>query len=189
MRILIILLSIFSISAYAASTQSLFRSPETPAIVAQTPEDDAAIIKTLQRLIKSSPTIAKFDIKVNSKAGVVTLMGVVDSDTQADRLIAHAESIIGVSDVDASGLKVKDGKQPFADMIITAKIKGLLVREDLFGEKDVASINTSIETKDGTVYLSGHVDNKAQIDNAIEIIKKNIPEIKNVEYSVVMIKN
>lgn len=189
MRILLILFSflIFSMNVSAASTQSFFQSPEPTGVVAKTPADDAAITKTLKKIIKTSPTISKFNIHVNTKNGVVTLIGTVDSDTQADRLIAHAQSIIGVDSVDASELKVKDGKQPFADMITTAKIKGLLVREDLFGEKDVASINTSIETKDGTVYLSGHVENKAQIDNAIEIIKKNIPDVKNVEYSVVMI--
>ncbi|HEX2549764.1 MAG TPA: BON domain-containing protein [Gammaproteobacteria bacterium] len=190
MRIFLILISFlaFSLNAVAASTQSFFQAPAPTKVVATTPEDDAAITQTLKKIIRNSPTIAKFNIDVDTKQGVVVLNGVVDSDTQADRLVAHAQSIIGVADVDATHLKVKDGKQPFADMITTAKIKGLLVREDLFGEKDVASINTSIETKDGIVYLSGHVDNKTQINNAIEIIKKNIPELKGVEYSVVMIK-
>ena len=99
-------------------------------------------------------------------------------------LIEYGESIIGVKHVDTSNLKIKDGSQPFADAITTAKIKGLLIREDLFGEKDIASVTTSVETKDGVVYLSGQIDNKDQINNAIEIIKKNIPEVKKVEYNV-----
>ena len=112
------------------------------------------------------------------------LQGTVDSDTQWSSVIERAESIIGVVDINVNGLMIKDGTQPMADALITAKVKGLLIREELFGEKDVASIDTNIETKDGIVYISGNVDDQAQIDNAIEIIKKALPEVKAVEYHV-----
>ena len=153
-------------------------------IVAKTPEDDAAISRTLKSLINKSKNLSKLSIKFTVEKGVVKYTGTADSDTQVTTLIEYGESIIGVKDVDTSDLKIKDGSQPFADAIITAKIKGLLIREDLFGEKDIASVTTSVETKDGVVYLSGQIENKDQINNAIEIIKKNIPEVKSVEYNV-----
>lgn len=153
-------------------------------IVAKTPEEDAKVTSSVKELIKRSKNLSKYDIKVTTNKGVVSLEGVVDSDSQASTLVEFAQSIIGVSDVDTSKLTVKDGTQPLADTFITAKIKGLMIREDLLGEKDIASMGTSIETKDGVVYITGLVDNKNQIDNAIEIIKKNVPEVKKVEYHV-----
>ena len=120
--------------------------------------------------------------------GLVTIEGEVESNTQVSSLVEHAESIVGVVDVDTSKLTVKGSQDPLTDTITTAKVKGLLIREKLFGEKDVAAINTSVETKDGVVYLSGVMDNKEQINNAIDIIKRNIPEVKKVEYSVSEIK-
>ncbi len=166
----------------SAPTESV--STEKPDVTAKTPEDDAKITETLTKLIKHSKVLSKLNVKVSTEKGVVSLVGEVDSDTEASSLVEHAESIIGVSDVDTSKLTVKSSKHPFADTMITAKIKGLLVREKLFGEKDVAAINTSVETTDGVVYLSGVLDNKDQINNAIAIIKKNIPEVKKVEYKV-----
>ena len=161
------------------------RDTATPTkIVAKTPEDDAVITKTLKDLIQHSKILSKLDVKISTNKGIVTLTGNVDSDTQASSLIEHAESIIGVSDVDASNLTVKNSQQPLKDMIITAKVKGLMIREELLGEKDIAAINTSVETKNGIVYLSGVIDNEKQIDNAIDIIKKSVPEVKKVEYIV-----
>jgi hyperosmotically inducible protein len=153
-------------------------------ITAKTPEEDAAVTKTVKKLITDSVTLSQLKVDVSTNKGVLKLSGNIDSDTQASSLIELAESVIGVSDVDTSELTVKDSSQPLADTVITAKIKGLFVREKLFGEKDIAAINTSVETKDGVVYLSGVIDNQEQIDNAIEVIKKFIPEVKKIEYKV-----
>lgn len=151
---------------------------------AKTPKEDAIVTKTVKQLLRQEKIFSEVKIDVSTKKGIVTLSGNVDSDTQASLAVQLAESVIGVADVDTSKLTVKDGKQPFADTYITAKIKGLLIREKLFGENDIAAINTNVETKDGIVYLSGVVDNKKQIDNAISIIKHNVPEVKKIEYSV-----
>lgn len=164
--------------------KSIFPNETKANVQAQTPEDDAAITKTLKKMISESKTLSNLGVEVSTTKGVVMLTGTVDSDTQASSLVERAESIVGVSDVDTSKLIVKDSQHPLTDTYITAKIKGLFIREKLFGEKDIAAINTSVETKDGVVYLSGIVDNQQQINNAIEIIKKYIPEVKKVEYSV-----
>lgn len=151
----------------------------------RTPEEDAIIAKSIKKHIKSSKVLSKLNnVNVESKNGVVHFTGTVDSDTQVEHLVELAQTIIGVNDVNVSDLEVKDGKHPIADALTTAKIKGLLIREKLFGEKDIAAINTEVETKDGVVYLSGVLDNKSQIDNAIAVIKKHVPEVKKVEYKV-----
>lgn len=47
------------------------------------------------------------DISVDTKDGVVTLTGVLSSDTEVKKAVAAAKSVQGVKDVDDSGLKVK----------------------------------------------------------------------------------
>ena len=153
-------------------------------VVAKTPADDAKITQTIKELIAESSTLSKLKVEVVTQKGVVSLTGNVDSKSQASSLVESAESVIGVADVDTSKLTVKDSTHPLADTYTTAKIKGLFIREKLFGGKDIAALNISVETKDGIVYLTGVIDNQAQLDNVIEIIKKNVPEVKKVEYKV-----
>lgn len=150
----------------------------------RTPAHDAVITKSIKKHIKASKILSKLNVQTSTKEGVVHFTGTVDSDTQVTLLVELAESIVGVTDVNTSELEIKDGKQPVADALTTAKIKGLFIREKLFGEKDIAAINTSVETKDGIVYLSGDVDNKEQIDNAIKVIKTHFPDMKDVQYKV-----
>jgi osmotically-inducible protein OsmY len=179
--LLVLFVSAFS-SLVSANQTSV--TPIKNDVVATTPVEEAKVKHTITNLINKSKALSKLKIQVAVNNGVVTLEGAVDSDSQVVSLIELAESVIGVSDVDVSKLTVKDGNQPIADAITTAKIKGLLIREKLFGEKDVSALHTSVETKDGVVYLIGVIDNKGQIDNAIEIIKKHVPEVKKVEYNV-----
>jgi len=95
----------------------------TPSVKAVTPEDDAAITKTLKKIIQNSKMLSKENINVSTKQGVVMFEGAVNSDIQVTKLIETAESIIGVTDVNASKLKTTDGHQPLADALTTAKIK------------------------------------------------------------------
>jgi hyperosmotically inducible protein len=177
------LLALLFVTPYTAFAQdSDFLAPTS--VQSQGPEDDAMITKSITEKIKSSEVLSKLPVNVSTSKGVVTLTGNVDSDGEASMLIQLSESIIGVSDVDASKLVIKDSKQYFSDMAITAKIRGLLLKEKVFGTKDVAAINLNIDTNNGIVYLSGDVDNNDQIKNAIEIIKKNVPDIKGIEYKV-----
>lgn len=56
-------------------------------------------------------------------------------------------------------------------MYITAKIKGVFIREKLFGDKPMYVTGIHVETKEGVVYLTGKADNQAQIDSAISLAK------------------
>lgn len=148
-----------------------------------TPAQDQKITSTIKSEIAKSPMLKENSVNVTTNKGVVSLSGNVDSDSQASGIIEIAQSIIGVQDVDADKLKVKESKQPFTDMMTTAKAKGLLIREDIFGTKDIASLGLSVETNNGVVYLTGTVDNKDQINNAIKLIE-GMKGVKKVEYRV-----
>lgn len=165
-----------------ATSETTVNRPDLGA-VATTPQDDAKISSTLKTLISKSSTLSKLDVNAQTNQGVVTLSGNVDSDSQASSLIELAQSIVGVKDVDAANLKVKDSQQPFTDMMITAKIKGLFIREKVFGGQDIAALNIGVETNNGVVYLTGTIDNQEQLKNAINIIQ-GVQGVKKVEYLV-----
>ncbi len=148
-----------------------------------TPADDTAINAKVKSAITANQTVSGLNVVVMTDKGIVTISGNVDSDSQASTLVEIAQSTPGVKDVDASKLIVNDSKQPFADMLITSKIKGLYIQEKLFGDKDISAMAIHVETKDGDVYLTGNVDNQQQVDNAISIAKA-VSGVKSVKSDI-----
>ena len=148
-----------------------------------TPADDTAINAKVKSAISANPTVSGLNVVTMTDKGVVTISGNVDSDSEASTLVEIAQSTPGVKDVDASKLIVKDSKQPFADMLITSKIKGLYIQEKLFGDKDISAMSIHVETKNGDVYLTGTSDNQKQADNAI-IIAKSVSGVKSVKSDI-----
>ncbi len=67
-----------------------------------------------------------------------------------------------------------------SDTAITAKVKGMYVREKLFGDKDISVMGVNVETTNGVVYLTGTVENQLQADNAVKLAK-SIHGVKKVE--------
>lgn len=172
--------------AQNAQVNRLTSEAWTPGIsrnIKTTPEDDLNITKKMDALIKTSATLSKLILDIHTKNGVVFIKGTVQSNGQASTLVEMAQSIIGVSDVNINQLAVKDSKQPLTDTLITAKIKGLFIREKVFGNKDVAAVNVSVETKNNIVYLTGVINNKAQLKNALRIIS-SVKGVKKVEYNL-----
>jgi len=148
-----------------------------------TPAEDAKITSTANKLLKASKTLSKEKITVSTAQGVVSLQGTVDSDSQASSAVELVQSIRGVNDVDTSNLNVKDSQQPFTDMYITAKVKGLMIREKLFGHTNIAAMGISVETNNGIVYLTGHIKDQAQVKNLINLIQ-GVKGVTKVEYNV-----
>jgi hyperosmotically inducible protein len=145
-----------------------------------TPISDSVITTKIKSKIALDKSLSVFKVDVSTSNGVVTLSGKVDSDTDASAAIELAQSTDGVNDVDAANLVVKESKHPFADTAITAKVKGLFIKEQLFGKKDIAATSISVETVDGVVTLSGNADSQAQADNAVKLAK-SVHGVKSVE--------
>lgn len=136
---------------------------------------DPQITAAVNAKLAADPVTASSGINVNVDNGVVTLTGNVKTNQEVDNAVENAESVNGVSDVD-SQITVADSAQPLADTLITAKVKGIYMRENLFGDNNVSVSTIHVETKDGVVYLSGKA-NKEQAHNAEELAKS----IKNVK--------
>ncbi|HSW70233.1 MAG TPA: BON domain-containing protein [Gammaproteobacteria bacterium] len=67
---------------------------------------------------------------------------------------------------------MKSSKAPLSDAAITTKVKSQFISDDVFTNKDVASMSIHVETVNGVVYLTGTANNRAQIRHAIATAKK-----------------
>ncbi|SBV37548.1 hypothetical protein STPYR_12484 [uncultured Stenotrophomonas sp.] len=69
----------------------------------------AAMITTkVKAELLATKDVSGMDIKVETVNGVVSLSGTVDTQVEADRAVAVARAIEGVSRVDDSGLVVRN---------------------------------------------------------------------------------
>ncbi len=141
---------------------------------------DAAIVSDINTKFAADKTTSNLKVQVTSHDGVVTLTGNVNTDAEADKLIQLAESAPDVKDVKTPHLTVKESKHSMSDTAITAKVKGMYVREKLFGDKDISVWSVSVETTNGIVYLTGTVATKAEADNAVKYAK-SIHGVKKVD--------
>lgn len=144
------------------------------------PLDDSAMTVKIKAKIAAEKSLSVFKVGVETTNGIVTLTGNVNSDADASKVIEIAESIDGVKDVDASQLTITQSTQPLTDVAITAKVKGLYIKEKLIGEKDIAALGINVETNNGVVYLTGSADNQQQIRNAIKIAQ-SVSGVKKVD--------
>jgi hyperosmotically inducible protein len=141
--------------------------------------DDSSITAKVKAALVDADDIKSTDISVETEKNVVTLSGFVESQAQAEKAVAVAKKVEGVTSV-SDKLHVRDGKEQSAkgyagDTATTSEIKAKLLADDI-----VPSRIVKVETTDGVVQLSGTVDSKAQSDRA-ESIAKAIDGVKSVK--------
>ena len=141
--------------------------------------DDSSITAKVKAALVDADDIKSTDISVETEKNVVTLSGFVESQAQAEKAVAVAKKVEGVTSV-SDKLHVRDGKEQSAkgyagDTATTSEIKAKLLADDI-----VPSRKVKVETTDGVVQLSGTVDSKAQSDRA-ESIAKAIEGVKSVK--------
>jgi len=156
------------------SSPTIFASSNTRNAIS-----DSAITMSIKGKMAKEPIVSSTAITVETNDGIVTLSGNAKSDEEACRVTELAESTEGVKDVRSSNLSVEGSDQSLTDSIITAKVKGIFVREKIFGDKPISVTGISVETKDGVVHLDGQVKNKKQADNAVHLAR-SIAGVKSV---------
>jgi hyperosmotically inducible periplasmic protein len=140
--------------------------------------DDATITTKVKTAFLTDNYVKGLDIKVETRKGEVQLSGYVDSQQQIDKAVAIAKGIEGVKNVDnkmmVKGAEASVGEK-IDDTIITTKVKaGLTGDSSIMNSTDIA-----VETQEGEVQLSGHVNDQAQMDRAVEIAR-GVEGVKNV---------
>jgi len=141
------------------------------------------LIKDIKALYVLSPLIKTLAISVATINHEVALMGTVNTDMQYEEAVSLAQSVDGVTDVHVEKLVVSASKAPLADTYLTAKAKGTIIKEKLFGSKSVEYWPVTIETEDKVVYLSGTVDTDDQRANIVKLIEE-IHGVKSVKSSI-----
>ena len=143
--------------------------------------DDSMITTNVKAQIAAHKNLSVFDVSVNTENGVVFLQGNLGSTSEASSLVEITEAVDGVKDVDTSHIIVKESQQPFTDSMITAKVKGMLIREKLFGKSTIPLGGISVETTNGVVYLKGSIEKVSDAKRAIHIasLVKGVKEVKS----------
>lgn len=141
--------------------------------------NDSAITASVKTQMLADKNVSATKINVETKNGIVYLSGTAATIDEASAAVQIAESTSGVISVDTTQLSIEGNPQPVTDTYITAKVKGILIREKVFGDEPIAISDIKVETKNGVVYLRGSIDNKNQEKRAINLTK-SIAGVKKV---------
>lgn len=148
-------------------------------VTADTVSDSVITGKVKAGLVANKMTHAT-DISVATNNGVVSLSGTVGTDIEATTAVEVAQSTDGVKDVDTSNLTVTSSNQPLTDSYITAKVKGMFIRNNMMGNGETIPWHKiKVETKQGVVYLKGKVERASQVDKA-EQLARSVDGVTNV---------
>jgi len=181
------IVAIFTVPVFMLGSLQVFAHPDEKASKtektgkAESVMDDAMITTRVKAKLLANPVVSSLNVSVGTTKGVVFLKGELQSDKEISAAVQDAHSIEGVVDVDGSGLKVNVNHHPIEDIVTTAKVKGVYIREKLFGDKDVSLMSIHVDTEDGVVQLSGEAENAAQGDNAKKLAEsvKGVREVKS----------
>jgi len=129
--------------------------------------DDTVITTRVKSALLADQDIKGFDIKVETRKGMVLLSGFVDNQIQIDRVMSVTRIVEGVRDVE-NRMTLKDGTATVGnkldDGIVTTKVKSALL-----ADSSIKSAQIAVVTQKGEVQLSGFLDNQMQIDRAIAV--------------------
>ncbi len=140
-----------------------------PSTTVGTEIDDTVVTTKVKSALLGDQDIKHFDIKVETRKGMVLLSGFVDNQAQAALAVSVARGVEGVKGVE-NGMTIKDANVTVGnkvdDSIVTTKVKSALL-----SDASVKSLDIAVVTSKTVVQLSGFVDNQAQIDRAIEVTR------------------
>ena len=141
--------------------------------------DDSTITARVKAALIDDKNIRSSDISVKTENKVVTLSGSVDGAGQKDLAVNAAKTVKAVTTVNDQLNVVAEKSASLeghaGDTAITSQVKAKLLADDI-----VPSRKVTVETRDGTVHLSGTVDSRQQADRAADIAKA-VSGVKNVE--------
>jgi hyperosmotically inducible protein len=140
-----------------------------PSVSVGTEIDDSVVTSSVKAALLADADIKSFDFKVETRKGEVLLSGFVDNQAQLDRATSAAHAVSGVKSVQ-NNVILKTAPTTIGNKldagIITSKVKAALL-----GDAKVKSFDIAVVTRKDEVLLTGFVDNREQMDRAIEIAR------------------
>ena len=133
--------------------------------------DDSVVTTKVKSALFADPDVKSFDIKVETRQGVVQLSGFIDSQTRVERALDIARRVEGVKSVEnhmtVKGDATSSAGNILDDSVITGKIKS-----SFLADAEVKGLDIGVVTHQGEVQLSGFADSRAQIDRAKQIASR-----------------
>ena len=147
-------------------------------IVACAGVTDAGITGAVKTKLAADSKVNASEINVDTKDGVVTLTGNIDSQEAKSRALQIARETTGVRDVQDM-ISVREasaqGNAPNPDRTvgeriddagITAKVKNRLLEDPA-----VKGLKIDVDTREGVVYLTGSIPGAGERDRAVQIAR------------------
>lgn len=129
--------------------------------------NDATLTSRVKARLAGDPEVEATDLDVDTRDGVVTLGGYVDSRDEMANAVEVAESTDGVRRVinllQVNGESI--GEQ-FSDAAVTSRVKWRLT-----SDPQVKARNIDVDTHKNVVTLSGLVENQAAKDEALQVAR------------------
>ncbi|GHM57884.1 MAG: BON domain-containing protein [Candidatus Mesenet longicola] len=139
--------------------------------------DDTTVMIRINKELLNNNLFSSIKVKVDE--GRVLLIGSVDSIEKqiiAERVAWEQRGVKEV--INKIKIKTLDNDSSITDIakdsLITAKIKARILRR-----KNIKSVNYSVNTVDGVVYLMGIAQSSKELNEVIKIIRE-IKEVKDV---------
>jgi len=153
-------------------------------------QTDAGITTNIKGKMAADETVKAVQVEVDTRNGVVTLSGDVESAAAKDRAVQIARGTDGVRDVidqvrvaettatggvvDGDGVRmddraVQDGLDAGAavtDAAITSAVKARLL-----ADPGVSGLRIDVDTQGAVVTLNGTVDSRAMADRAVTLVR------------------
>jgi osmotically-inducible protein OsmY len=125
-------------------------------------------------------TVLEDHVKIKVNDGIVTLSGTVPDADQRALAEDTVRNLPGVVQVD-NRIKVEGGAAEHSDAWISTKI-----HSKLLVSKNVSTVNTKVDVRDGVVTLTGKADNMAQKELTTAIVK-DIEGVRSVNNEITVV--
>lgn len=139
--------------------------------------DDSTITARVNAALVEDRKVKARRIDVDTVEQIVTLTGLVESESVAEKAERIARKVPYVKDV-KNYLQIgkKTIGQTLDDKLIGSKIKARLI-----GERDIRSLNIDVDVVRGVVALTGVVDTSDQKDKALRIARTTLGVSKVID--------
>ena len=143
-------------------------------------QTDPGVTTAVKAKLAADDTVKAYKIDVDTKDGVVTLSGTVDTAEAKTRAVEVARTTKGVSSVQdqlavaPAAVATSGAAEPLTDAAITATVKTALLADPLS-----AGLKIDVDTKSAVVTMSGTVATPAEKTRAEEVAK-NVPGVNSV---------
>ncbi len=132
--------------------------------------DDSIVTARVKSALLADDNVRSFDLKVETRKGVVQLSGFVNNEQQIDRAVTAVAAVTGVVGIE-NRISLKAGTATIGRRIDDGVITGA-VKSALLSDPGIRSLDIAVATNQGRVQLSGFVDNQAQIDHAVAVARR-----------------